>query len=1572
MKETIDFHFADDDITAADLAKFELIKSEKVEDLNNLAALLNQIIAKKVAKLSQEKDEYYGKQLASKELESDIFYNHSPCGYFSTSGNGTINQINDTLLVWLGYAKEEIIGKVTWQSLLSVGGKMYFETHYSPLLQMQGFVQEISFEMVKKDETRLPILINTKQIRDENGKVEINYSTVFDVSQRKSYEKELLVAKRNAEEQSNLITEINKKLLESEEELKSKIEKVKKLNENLNRLVEHTFRNASLPIYFVSEDKSFYDFNYIAAENLGYTSEEFKELKIYDLDSGYDEKKWASLWAELKANKKITIETQHKKKDGTLIDVFITANYVKYGDLELKCSFVLDITEKKIAERQLNLLNYSYKHTDSAMSFLDENGLFIDFNQATANMLGYSYEEFRGKTLMDINPMVTKEFWVKRWEDLKVNPNQKFEAKFIRKDKTFIDVAVSTNSIELNGKIVNFGFYEDITEKKKVAEDLKLMDFAFKKSATPIMLLLPTGEFYSFNDSFLILLGYSQEEFSKMNLLNVATQMDEASCISQWEEIREKNNVVFHCQFERKDGVLLDVEVSANLINYNENELNFCYVNDITEKKKAEDNLKLSAFTIDNAAWGLAYINADGTIYNCNLAFAKMYGNTSVEEMKTKTAFDFGTTYTPDTWKKYWEELKQKKRLHYTVKRTKKDGTIIDVDINANMLQFGDLELNCVYVNDVTEKIKAEERLKLSDHIIHKATTAIYLIKSDGSIYDFNEAANTMFGYTKKEFTKLNKMDIDPSLNLGIMAERFEVLRKEGRVSFQAKLVKKGGDLIDVEITSTFIVYDGLELKCSFVTDVTERTILQKELDSQRLFYEDILNNMPTEIAVFSNDFRYQFVNPAGLSNPETRKWIIGKTDKEYIAYKNGDNVAVLDRVPFYEEAINGRKTVTWEEELKDKSGEIIYVSRNMFPVFDDVGKIKMIIGYGYNTTNIHRANAKAKLFELGFRNIQTPSIIVEINNGKMYDFNEAALNVLGYSTDEFKQININDIDVLIGKEELIKLNQQISEFKSLTRYTSFKKKDNTLITVECKLQYLFFEGKELNYVFFTDITQKLKAEEELKESNQRYEYATLATNDVIWETDLVKKEIFISKNFTTLFGHEVTDGWMPIENNIWRENINFDDVQDVLKSQYEILNNSNKNNWVGEYKLKRADGSFATVLDKTFFIKDEHGNVIRMVGAIQDITKRKEEEERLRLMEAVVLNTNDAILIAETEHIDLPGPRITFINPAFQQMTGFSADEIIGKTPRILQTADTDRKELDKLRKALINWESCEITVRNKKKNGEFFWVTFRVTPIKDKNGWFTHWLSVQRDVTNEIEATLEKENLVKELVANNLELKQFSYITTHNLRAPLTNLVSICDIIQPGPGTDALTLQLIDSFKISTHHLNETLKVLIDVLIIKENTNIQKDQLTFEETFKKISESLSMSLLEKKVIINVDFSAAPSVIFANAYLESVFLNLITNAVKYRHPDRDPVINIKSNKEQNGDIKLTFSDNGIGINMALAKDKIFGLYKRFHNNADSKGIGLYLIHSQITTLGGQIEVESEVNIGTTFTIIFK
>ncbi len=1056
----------------------------------------------------------------------------------------------------MGYTREELQALKIYDLDEDYNEKKW-ESLWAKLKEKKNITVET--QQKKKDGTLIDVFITANYVK--YGDLELNCSFVQDITEKKKQEEEL-------------------------------------------QLFDFTFRNSSLPTYYITEDASFYDYNEAGCKQLGYTKEEFKALNVFNTAIGQDETSYSLLWGEMKEKCQINFDAQQKRKDGTLIDVNIICSYVKFGEKELNCAYVVDITKKKKQEEQLKLLDYSYKHTDSAMFFLDVNGLYIDFNQATANMLGYSHEEFEGKTLMDVNPLVTKEYWVNRWEELKDTPNQKFEVKFKRKDGTFIDVAVSTNSIELNGKIVNFGFYKDITEKKKLEEKLKLLDYSYKHTDSAMFFLDVNGLYIDFNQATANMLGYSHEEFEGKTLMDVNPLVTKEYWAERCGEFKEISNHNFQVKLKKKDGTLIDIEVNTNSIELNGAFVIFGFYKDITEKKKLEDNLKLSAFTIENAAWGLAYVKADGTLYNCNLAFAKMYGNTSREEMMTKIASDFGSAYTTDSWKQYWDELKQKKNLHYIVKRTKKDGTTIDVEINANMIQFVDLELNCVYVNDVTEKIKAE-----------------------------------------------------------------------------------------------------------------------------------------------------------------------------------------------------------------------------------------------------------------------------------------------------------ND----------------------------------------------------------------------LKQSNQRYEYATLATSDVVWEADLLKHEIFISKNFTTFFGHPVAQTWMPMENDVWIQNINRDDIDIVMKERYAVLNSKESNNrWTGEYRLRKADGSYATVLDKTFAIKNEEGTIIRMVGALQDITKQRVEQERLRLMESVILNTNDSILITEAEPYDLPRPRILFVNKAFTEMTGYSAEEVIGKTPRILQNEDTDRKELDRLYTSLKNWEPCEVTVSNSKKNGEKFWLNMQITPIANEKGWFTHWIAIERDVTKQKEADEEKEKLLKELVENNLELKQFSYITTHNLRAPLTNLISICDIIEPGIGTDELTLQLIEGFKTSTHHLNETLKDLIEILIIKENRNIQKGQLTFEDIFKKVSESLSMSLLKNKVIINADFSAAPSVIFANAYLESIFLNLLTNAVKYRHPDRDPIITIKTNKEPNGDTKLTFSDNGIGINMALAKDKIFGLYKRFHKNSDSKGIGLYLIHSQLTSHGGKIEVDSEVNIGTTFTIIFK
>ena len=134
----------------------------------------------------------------------------------------------------------------------------------------------------------------------------------------------------------------------------------------------------------------------------------------------------------------------------------------------------------------------------------------------------------------------------------------------------------------------------------------------------------------------------------------------------------------------------------------------------------------------------------------------------------------------------------------------------------------------------------------------------------------------------------------------------------------------------------------------------------------------------------------------------------------------------------------------------------------------------------------------------------------------------------------------------------------------------------------------------------------------------------------------------------------------------------------------------------------------------------------------LQDATRNGPSTERLRLLESVVVNANDAVLITEAEPIDLPGPRIVYCNAAFTRTTGYTEAEILGLTPRILQSPQVDRTQLDRLRRSLERWEPVEVELLNVRKDGTEFWVELSIVPVADERGWFTHWVSVQRDVSH------------------------------------------------------------------------------------------------------------------------------------------------------------------------------------------------------------------------------------------------
>ncbi len=498
---------------------------------------------------------------------------------------------------------------------------------------------------------------------------------------------------------------------------------------------------------------------------------------------------------------------------------------------------------------------------------------------------------------------------------------------------------------------------------------------------------------------------------------------------------------------------------------------------------------------------------------------------------------------------------------------------------------------------------------------------------------------------------------------------------------------------------------------------------------------------------------------------------------------------------------------------------------------------------------------------------------------------------------------------------------------------------------------------------------EKMKTNnDEIRESNERYDIVAKATSDTIWDWKIQEDDFIWNKGIQGVFGYKKEE--VGKTSKWWFDRIHPEDSIKMAMKLYSFIEQKTEK-WQDEYRFKCADGTYKYVFDRGFLVKDEEGNAIRMIGAIQDVTKQKEEEQRLKLLETVITQTKDAVIITESEKSNRTIPKIVFVNPAFTEMTGYKTTDVIGKTPAIFMGKKSVKHEMESLAKALRGKEEFKFETLNHKKDGEEYWVNFSMIPITNKDGDHSHWISIQRDITEEKKQEKEKEQLIRELTQNNKDLKQFSYITSHNLRAPLSNLTGLLNLMEEIPIENAELKEIINGFSTSTHLLNETINDLVKVVIIKDNPSIQKEEVLIKDVFENVFNQLSFLISLHKPILKIELEKVTILNINKAYLESILLNLFTNAVKYRSPKRTLRIFVSS-KEVGDEIVLVFKDNGIGIDLERNGDKIFGLYQRFHNYPDSKGLGLYLVKSQVESMGGSIQVESEVDKGTTFTITFK
>ncbi len=324
-------------------------------------------------------------------------------------------------------------------------------------------------------------------------------------------------------------------------------------------------------------------------------------------------------------------------------------------------------------------------------------------------------------------------------------------------------------------------------------------------------------------------------------------------------------------------------------------------------------------------------------------------------------------------------------------------------------------------------------------------------------------------------------------------------------------------------------------------------------------------------------------------------------------------------------------------------------------------------------------------------------------------------------------------------------------------------------------------------------------------------------------------------------------------------------------------------------------------------------------------------------------------------------------INPAVSKTLGYTEDELLGKPINEFvyvedKEATIESREAIKRSIPLINFENRYVT-----KTGEIVWLSWTSIGIEEKQLVF----GIAKNITHKKRLEEDRHLLIASLTSTNNELKQLAFTAAHDLRSPVNSLLSLFSMIDDKKVDNNEVVELLDLLKQSSENLRDTLNNYVDILIQKKSLNIQVSPVSFTETLNKIGRSLNSLILDTKTKIFSDFTEVDGISFNKTYIESIFLNLVSNSIKYAKTNTYPQIYLSSQKVD-GIVTLKFKDNGIGFDLEKVKGKVFGFSQTFHDNKDSKGIGLYLVYNHITSLGGHIEIDSRVNEGATFIITFK
>lgn len=363
---------------------------------------------------------------------------------------------------------------------------------------------------------------------------------------------------------------------------------------------------------------------------------------------------------------------------------------------------------------------------------------------------------------------------------------------------------------------------------------------------------------------------------------------------------------------------------------------------------------------------------------------------------------------------------------------------------------------------------------------------------------------------------------------------------------------------------------------------------------------------------------------------------------------------------------------------------------------------------------------------------------------------------------------------------------------------------------------------------------------------------------------------------------------------------------------------------------------------------------------SIIDIAKRKKKEEEVKKLSNAIQQTSDAILITNISGV------IEFVNSAFEKITGYSKEEAIGKTPRILKSGKYDNQFYKKMWDTILSGSEFKADLVNKRKNGEIYYQELSIVPLRDDNGTVTHFISSSRDVTERKKIEEQVRGLVERLKRSNAELEQFAYVASHDLQEPLRMVTGYLQLLEKKL-KDKLGQDEKEFIDFAVDGANRMSRLINDLL---EFSRVESKGKQFSKVDCNDVVKVALKNLEKRIRetgANIKSDNLPVLNGDSNQLIQLLQNLIGNAIKYSKKGSNPEINISVKKD---DRKWIFSvkDNGIGIPKGQ-EERIFQIFQRLHarDEYDGTGIGLAVCKRIVECHNGKIWVESEEKKGSTF-----